>query len=46
MFRKRAYIVMKLMEGGSLGNHLETRGRLTEGEARKYFRQVLNFFVT
>lgn len=42
MRRKKAYIVMKLMEGGTLENHLVTRGRLTEGEARKYFRQLIH----
>lgn len=43
MRRKRAYIVMDLLVGGSLRDLLDKReGPLTEEEARKYFRQLIH----
>lgn len=36
------FIVMEYLSGGDLSTYLETQGRLTEGEARGAFRQLVS----
>eukprot|EP00803_Ostreobium_quekettii_P003970 evm.model.scf_484.7 EVM.evm.TU.scf_484.7 scf_484:69744-74867(+) len=39
--RRKAYLVMEMMHGGSLVHHIVKKGHLDEEEARLVFRQVL-----
>ncbi|XP_062188944.1 uncharacterized protein LOC133892274 [Phragmites australis] len=40
--KTKIYIVIELVTGGELFDKIASRGRLKEGDARKYFQQLIN----
>jgi len=40
--KEKIILVMEYADGGEMYDHISTRGKLTENEARKLFRQIVS----